>query len=106
MKSHRCKVYISGPITGKLNLNVEAFDKAVDVLRHRGFSTVNPHDLETDKTKSYAHYMKLCLVALMQCDSIYMLDGWEASRGARLEHRVAVVLGLTVHFASEENHAE
>ena len=33
---------------------------------------------------------------LVACDAVYMLPGWPASRGARLEHHVAVELGLHV----------
>ena len=40
--------------------------------------------------------MRLGLRGLLDCDEIVMLPGWERSRGARLEHLVAVELGMTV----------
>jgi hypothetical protein len=39
-------------------------------------------------------YMGICLNQLIQCDGIYMLSGWEDSRGARIEYAVAQELGL------------
>jgi hypothetical protein len=36
------------------------------------------------------------LFFLMHCQGIYMLDGWQHSRGARIEHYVADTLGLAV----------
>ena len=43
-------------------------------------------------------YMKACIKALCDCDKIYMLKGWENSRGARVEHGMAKLLGLIVEY--------
>lgn len=42
---------------------------------------------------------RLALRLLTRCDFIYLLPGWKASRGARLEHHVACMLGLCVLYA-------
>ena len=36
------------------------------------------------------------MAALVQCDAIYLLKGWESSKGTRLELEVALALGLDV----------
>ena len=33
---------------------------------------------------------------LMRCDGIYMLDGWQQSKGAKTERAVAEAFGLAV----------
>lgn len=41
--------------------------------------------------------MKLTLMAILaQADGLAMLEGWERSRGARLENTVALALGMPV----------
>ena len=35
---------------------------------------------------------------LVDCDAIYMLRGWENSKGARAEHAVAVWVGLDIMY--------
>jgi len=40
--------------------------------------------------KRWGSYMLECLTALMTCDGIYMLDGWNHSTGALIEHAFAV----------------
>nr|DAI09077.1 MAG TPA: protein of unknown function (DUF1937) [Caudoviricetes sp.] len=38
------------------------------------------------------------IIALLQCEGIYMLAGWEESQGARLEHALAKEGGLVVFY--------
>ena len=40
--------------------------------------------------------MAICLPLLMKCDAIYMLDGWEKSRGARCELNSAIEAEMDV----------
>ena len=37
---------------------------------------------------------------LLDCDAICMMDGWEESKGAKLELDVATSCGLTVYYES------
>lgn len=39
------KVYISGPITGQVNSNIEEFQKYEDKFKNLNFEVVNPHKL-------------------------------------------------------------
>jgi hypothetical protein len=40
--------------------------------------------------------MSVCLPELLKCDTIYMLNTWRQSKGARIELAVAVELGLEI----------
>ena len=42
--------------------------------------------------------MRLALAQLVTCDSITLLPGWARSRGACIEHFVAMQLGLAVVY--------
>ena len=72
-------VYVSGPVTGMRDGNRPAFEEAVEY----GLSQRRP--------------LKLTLMAILaQADGLAMLEGWERSRGARLENTVALALGMPV----------
>ena len=38
------------------------------------------------------------IINLIDCEGIYMLQGWEDSQGARIEHAVAKELGKAVFY--------
>ena len=44
--------------------------------------------------------MRTDLLALLSCDAIHMLPGWRESKGATVEHAVAVACGMPVTFAA------
>lgn len=118
MSKPEVKVYISGPITG---LAEEEFKKnfadAAELLKSNGFTPVNPCELEVECGEtcgseltftdgSYQHhwscYMKTDLKALLDCEGIFMLDGWRNSKGAKLEYEVAVGIGLPRLYRDED----
>ena len=84
------KVYISGPITGT-NDYMERFADAERRLRARGFEVVNPakENAKFPAGTTWETYMGESLKMLCTCDAIYMLLGWQGSRGASLEFSVA-----------------
>jgi hypothetical protein len=90
------KVYISGPMTGLPGLNKAAFDAAAQRLKRLGFQVVNPHDLARPGLE-WEEAMKVDIAALVKCDAILLLPGWENSRGAALEGIIARELGLTIY---------
>lgn len=44
------------------------------------------------------------LAAVRSCDAIYLLKGWERSRGAKKELAEAIAHGLTVMLGGEDEH--
>jgi len=49
-----------------------------------------------DHDKSWLNYMKTDIIALMECDAIFLLENWEESKGACIEHSLAIKLGYEV----------
>src|SRR6185436_15400436 len=97
-------VYISGPMTGIANFNREAFDTAAATLRAQGYTVLSPAEMDhnTDPkvraSMQYADYIRRDVAALLGdgMTHMYMLPGWRDSKGARLEHHLAQVLGMTI----------
>jgi hypothetical protein len=52
--------------------------------------------LETGHT--WECYIRHDLEVMVHCDGIYMMRGWETSKGATEELRIAQMLGMTVYF--------
>ena len=95
------RIYISGPITNVLDYK-EKFERAEQNLKAKypDAEIINPTILDKLPLE-YDEYMKLDLMLLDMCDAIYMLDGWEESRGANREYGYAIAKGKKVIFESE-----
>ena len=91
------KVYISGPITGTTDY-MERFKKAQEYLESKGYIVVNPalfnSNLPDDTT--WDEYMEISLILVKICDAIYLLKGWEESKGVELELRTAKHYGMEI----------
>lgn len=88
------KIYISGKITGIENSAMSIFQNAETKLSEFGYSVVNPMKLNHDHDKDWHSYMRVDIKALVDCDEIYMLNNWTDSKGAILEHTIAMMLGI------------
>ena len=47
---------------------------------------------------TWAELMRKSITLLMECDAIYMLEGWEGSKGAIMEHFLAEELEMPIFF--------
>lgn len=91
------RVYISGPISGyDLTERKEAFEKAAKRFRMQGYLVSNPFNSGIPAEASWQEHMRADIAMLMQCDIIYMLSGWNTSRGATIERNLAEELGIKV----------
>jgi hypothetical protein len=103
------KIYVSGAMSDLPDLNWPKFDYVSEELRQQGYDVVNPADIARGLSipdsiqgeKRYIIYIKADLKALIDCDCIYMLSGWEGSRGANMEYDLAVTLGLEIIFEDQ-----
>ena len=94
------KVYLAGPMRGHPGYNYPAFHEATAFLREIGHEVFNPaeHGLDVDPESDTAlrEYMKIDLPAVLDSDTVVVLDGWERSKGASLEVYVAEAVGIPV----------
>lgn len=105
------KVYLSGPIAGRIDENKPAFLRAATAVRVRGHEAVVPFDIpaylhEGPCPSGYAvaqgHtsacWLRADLAVLLACDAVLMLVDWEVSVGASLEHQVAALCGIPILY--------
>lgn len=89
--------YLSGPITGYANDNEEEFETQAAFLRQQGYRICNPCALP--HLPSWAANLKRDIKRLMNCEGVFVLKGWEASKGAVLEVFLMIILGMPVRDA-------
>ena len=88
------KVFISGPMTGYKNLNKQEFMIAEQKLKAAGFTVINPANFNLDPGLSDQDIAAIDLAALLRCDYIYQLEGWDKSKGASGEWMAALWAGI------------
>lgn len=94
-------IYISGKISGMEEQAKAIFDDAEKKLKEKGYAVLNPMKLPHEHDKSWVSYMVECIRAMAQCDSIFMLSNWHESRGARVEHEIALRKRMRIFYQSE-----
>ena len=100
-------IYVAGPMTGLPKLNYPKFRRVTARLRCQGWDVVSPVEIgETmglrgdspDKQDAalLRHVIDAELRALRSCDAIYLMDGWERSKGTLQELIIAVSYHLEI----------
>lgn len=93
------RVYISGPIDHHdYNERMAAFDKAQKDLQALGYKVINPMHNGLPKNATRQEHMAQDIMMLITCSKIYMLKGWQDSKGCKLELDIATTIGLDVLF--------
>ena len=95
------RIYISGPMTGMPELNFPAFHAEAARLTALGYEVVNPAELNPDPETGWHECMRNDLAALLTCDALALMDGWQKSAGAHLEMHVAHRVGIEIVIARE-----
>ena len=90
-------IYLSGPMTGCKDRNYPLFHRMAKELREAGFDVVSPAENRGYEV-SEVNFMKNSIRLLLHCNAIYMLRGWEDSKGATLEHEIAKDLGYQIIY--------
>ena len=95
------RVYISGGITGIPNYQ-ERFKNAETMLYNKGHYPVNPCNVDAvmPPNSTWEDYVEVDLAILRRCEAIYMLYGWEKSKGARREIAQAVEMGIPIYLSA------
>lgn len=96
------KIYISGPITGTEDY-MERFQTAEEKLAAEGHMVYNPAALNDRMPEgtTYEEYMQTSFCLLDIAEAIYMMDGWEKSKGALREMHYACAKEKSVFFERE-----
>lgn len=96
------RIYISIPISGH-NLATQRATAAeiADKIIALGHEPVNPFNtplapLEMDEKEKYTYYMGEDVKRLLLCDAAYFCEGWQMSKGCRIEAFIAGTYGLAV----------
>lgn len=109
--THKTTIYIAGPMRGCHNYNFPAFDEAAARFREAGYEVVSPADLDRivdgfdpiigrkphpDFEPCFETCMARDLAAVVKCDVIALLPGWETSEGAKIELSVGIAMGKII----------
>jgi hypothetical protein len=89
------RVYVAGPMTGYENFNYPAFHEAAKLLRYHGYEVVSPAELN-DQSVDWVSAMKTDIAALVHCGIVFVLPGWEKSKGTNIELLLATLLGIEI----------
>ena len=103
------KVFLSGPMTGYPGYNFQRFNLAEKQLADAGIECVNPVHICKKYKEEHVLADKVVfdkMIAEQQeaergCDAILLLDGWQMSKGVRLELKTALEMDMQI-FLEED----
>lgn len=98
------RLYLAGPMSGITDWNYPLFHAEAARLRELGFAVYSPAEINAGREgDGWEACMARDLRVLVgpEVHGIALLPQWEESRGARLEHHVAVQLRKRVFVAVE-----
>ena len=107
-------LYLSGKMTVEPNYR-EIFEFYEEVFEEEGFEVLNPVRISdavmkelklTQKEAFKEKYRNLFLIeavkGMLECDIVVMLPNWKTSRGAKVEHEIAELLGMEILYVEEQ----
>lgn len=95
-------VYLSGPISGDPEYE-EKFRAAEEALTSDGCTVLNPAKLsEAFPGLSESKYLQLALTLVTYANTVYMMKGWERSKGACIEYLLAKQDGKQIMYQAGE----
>ena len=86
------RIYIAGPIDGVADAGAR-FRRAECLLLELGHEPVNPM-AEAPEGAPWTEHMKRDIRLLLDCEAIFLPEGWASSPGARLEAQIAGALEI------------
>lgn len=92
------KIYICGKMTGVDNYNYPKFNAVAKTIKADGHIPVNPAAIKGSDHWEWSDYMKAAIKQMVDCDMVFVLDGYETSAGALIEIDLATKLGIDVKY--------
>ena len=116
------KVYIVGPMGGRIDNNYSAFFDAESMITRLGHKAINPARLDSTDTNQdisealkdaiasikdnnkngWEYYIRRDLSQLMEADALCVLPGWQDSRGASIEVNLANSVNMPILILKED----
>ena len=97
------KIYISGKISGTdITETRKRFAAVAKAMKRLGVEPVNPLENGLSEHDTWKAHMLKDIADLLQCKAIYMLQGWEESKGARIEHYIATKKRMPIMYEVEQ----
>lgn len=93
-------VYLSGPMSGFKDYNKPAFHLMEHVLAQKTKQVISPaRSWQIDDNRfTYAQFMRRDICLLVGCNKVVMLRGYDKSKGAQLELKVAESIGCVIYY--------
>jgi len=113
-------IYLSGAMRGIPRYNFPAFDRVAYVLRMEGHTVLSPADIDRQfgfdamnlpvdhncdgipEGFDFKACVRRDIEAVLSCDKVVMLPGWEHSKGAKSEKALAEWIGVIVEEWNRE----
>lgn len=94
------RIFISGKTDGDFFLSRANFAMTEEELKIKGWAPVNPIRI-CSSSWSRQRCMRERIRALAGCDAIYMMANWRQSVESKLEHFIALKLGMEIRVENQ-----
>ena len=95
-------IYVAGKYSGDVDTNIRKAREVAIRLWEAGHHVICPHlntaHMEVDCSIGYDDYIRGDLDMLSRCDAIYMLEGWQESKGAQIEWDFATENNIPIYY--------
>lgn len=91
------KVYVSIPISGKdYAAQAERANRIKRELEREGYKVITPFDIIPNPDQGYPYCMGKDIEVLLTCDAAIFAEGWNESKGCKLERAACVIYGIEI----------
>lgn len=90
------RYYLSGPSHGLCELNFPAFKLEAARLRNLGYEVISAVDINASQQDGLLKAMRKSLKAMLECDGVICMRGWQVAKASALEVYVARGLAMPV----------
>ena len=97
------KIYVATKISGlPWDEVLTKLNRAKNYLEVLGYEVIIPTDFIDDANMPWKQAMRIVISELLKCDAIVMLPDWVHSRGAKIEHNLALEIEMPIFRLFED----